>query len=200
MSLVSQPRLSSGRMMRRRAFLTVGATAVGVLVVSCAGTPVTPAVQNAPAQPVSANAPAAAVAPAPAVLAATPTSAPVAAAPVVPTVAPTATTAAAAVATTPTIVKMTDTYKFDPASITITKGTTVEWQVTGAQPHTVTDDPAKAMDKSHTVLPNGAEAWDSGLINPGQSFKHTFTVVGEYSYICIPHEAMGMIGKITVTG
>jgi plastocyanin len=192
MSYVSQSRRYPEGLMRRRTFVSLGLTAVGALVVSCAGSAATSAPQNPqPAQPASANAPV----PAGNVAAVAPAAVPTAAAPVAPTPAPTAVPAA-----TTTIVKMTDDYKFNPASITIPKGTTVEWQGTGAQPHTVTDDPAKAMDKSHTVLPSGAEPWDSGLLNPGQSFKHTFTVAGDYAYICIPHEAMGMVGKITVTG
>jgi plastocyanin len=185
-------------MLRRRTFLGFGLTAVGALVVSCAGGTTAPAAQNS--APVNANAPVSggnvAVAPAVAPVAPTATQA-AAAAPVAPTATQAA--AAAAPAATAPVVKMTDQYKFDPATLTIPKGTTVEWQVAGTQPHTVTDDPSKAMDKSHTVLPAGADPWDSGMLNPGQSFKHTFTVAGEYSYICIPHEAMGMIGKITVT-
>lgn len=166
--------------MHRRTFVALASTVVGALVVGCAA--------SAPASPTAAAA-------------AVPTGA---------AAAPTATAALAATAATvapqpapaaagPTIVKMGDDYKFTPASITIPKGTTVEWQGTGTQPHTATADATKAMDKKHVVLPAGAEPFDSGVINVGASWKHTFTIAGEYSYICIPHEAMGMIGKITVT-
>jgi plastocyanin len=93
---------------------------------------------------------------------------------------------------------MTDDFKFSPAAISIAKGTTVTWKGAGAQPHTVTFDPAKAMKKGDVVLPDGVAPFDSGLLSPGQTFAHTFTVAGEYSYICTPHEMMGMIGKITV--
>ena len=44
-----------------------------------------------------------------------------------------------------------------------------------------------------------AGEFDSGLVNAGVSFKHTFDVAGDYKYICTPHEAMGMIGTIKVT-
>ncbi|MCL5279758.1 MAG: plastocyanin/azurin family copper-binding protein [Planctomycetes bacterium] len=29
-------------------------------------------------------------------------------------------------------------------------------------------------------------------------FQHTFEVPGTYVYFCLPHEAMGMVGKVTV--
>jgi plastocyanin len=95
---------------------------------------------------------------------------------------------------------MTDQFKFDPAALTIPKGTTVTWKGGGTQPHTVTFDPSKAMTKSHVVLPAGVQPFDSGLLNPGASYSHTFDVAGDYAYICTPHEAMGMLGTIKVTG
>lgn len=98
-----------------------------------------------------------------------------------------------------TVVKMNDQFRFVPDSITIAKGATVEWQNTSSSPHTVTDDPSKAQTKDHAQLPSGAQPWDSGMIDPGKSYRLTFTVAGEYTYFCIPHEAMGMVGKITVT-
>ncbi len=97
------------------------------------------------------------------------------------------------------VVTMNDQYRYVPDTITIAKGTTVEWKNTSASPHTVTDDPSKAQNSADAVLPAGAEPWDSGLIDPGKSFKRTFTVAGDYTYFCIPHESMGMVGKIKVT-
>jgi plastocyanin len=97
------------------------------------------------------------------------------------------------------VVTMNDQYRYVPDTITIAKGTTVEWKNTSASPHTVTDDPSKAQNSADAVLPSGAEPWDSGLIDPGKSFTRTFTVSGDYTYFCIPHESMGMVGKIKVT-
>lgn len=97
-----------------------------------------------------------------------------------------------------TTVKMTDDNKFDPASVTITKGSTIVWQNTSSAPHTVTFDPSKAVNKSDVELPSGAEPFDSGLIQPGQSFSHTFTVAGTYKYTCVPHETLGMHGTVIV--
>ena len=122
--------------------------------------------------------------------------------PTAPAVVPAATLKPAAPPTAtaaPVIVKMNDQFKFDPAAITIAKGTTVTWQGEGTQPHTVTFDPAKALNKAHVVMPSGAEAFDSGVVNPGAAYSHTFTVAGDYSYVCIPHEAMGMLGTVKVT-
>jgi plastocyanin len=48
-------------------------------------------------------------------------------------------------------------------------------------------------------LPSGAQAWDSGPLNGGQTFSHAFTTPGTYKYFCIPHESLGMLATITVT-
>ncbi|MBX6770308.1 MAG: cupredoxin domain-containing protein [Chloroflexi bacterium] len=97
------------------------------------------------------------------------------------------------------VVTMNDQYRYVPETVTIKRGQTIEWRNTSASTHTITDDPSKAQDKSHAILPSGAQPWDSGNIDPGKSFTLTLTVPGDYTYFCIPHESMGMIGKITVT-
>ena len=89
--------------------------------------------------------------------------------------------------------------EFQPAAITVARGTTVQWVNTGVMPHTVTDDPSKAARPSNAALPSGAQTWDSGQLNGGQSFSHTFDTPGDYTYFCIPHESLGMVGHITVT-
>ena len=98
------------------------------------------------------------------------------------------------------VVSMTDSLKFEPASITVAKGTSVTWTNTSQTAHTVTDDPAKASNKADAALPAGAQPWDSGNLNPGQTFSHTFDVPGTYQYFCIPHAMAGMTGTIVVTG
>jgi plastocyanin len=94
---------------------------------------------------------------------------------------------------------MTDAYQFAPASISVKAGTTVTWMNTGQQAHTSTDDASKAINPSDSVLPSGAEPWDSGLLNAGQSYSHTFATPGQYTYFCTPHEALGMVARVTVT-
>ncbi|MCW8193852.1 c-type cytochrome [Proteobacteria bacterium 005FR1] len=98
----------------------------------------------------------------------------------------------------PTVVEMTDKLKYVPAKITIQPGGTVEWRNTSSLVHTVTADAQKASDKSHVKLPPKAGSFDSGNIQPGGSYRKTFDVPGQYRYFCIPHEAAGMIGEITV--
>jgi plastocyanin len=97
-------------------------------------------------------------------------------------------------------VNMSDSLKYDPETLTIPKGATVTWKNTSAVTHTATDDPSKAQNMANAVLPTGAKPWDSGDIDPGKSWSYTFDTPGQYTYFCIPHEASGMVGHITVSG
>ena len=83
-------------------------------------------------------------------------------------------------------VRMEDNF-FAPANITVEPGTTVTWVQSGDNPHTTT---------SYDGL------WDSGLLPGGsrQTFSFTFEEPGTYDYFCIPHEDLGMVGSVTVTG
>jgi plastocyanin len=97
------------------------------------------------------------------------------------------------------VVHMTEELAFDPPSITVPAGTTVQWvNVSPSMGHSATADPDRAFDSSIVVLPLGADAFDSGLVPPGETFEHTFEVPGRYVYFCIPHEDDGMIGEIIV--
>lgn len=69
---------------------------------------------------------------------------------------------------------------FTPASMTVTAGTIVTWTNKDAIAHTVTSD---------TGL------FDSGDINPGGTFTHTFAAAGTYPYHCTIHPTM--LGTIT---
>ena len=89
--------------------------------------------------------------------------------------------------------------KFEPQAVTIKVGDTVTWTNTQLVAHTVTCDPAKARLPGSAALPAGAAVFDSGELNQDQTFKHQFTVKGEYKYFCILHEEMKMIGTVTVT-
>lgn len=57
----------------------------------------------------------------------------------------------------------------------IAVGTTVEWTNRDPLAHTVT-----AVDRS----------FDSGLIQPGEVFRHTFATAGSFSFYCMPHPFM----------
>ncbi len=97
------------------------------------------------------------------------------------------------------VVKMTDDWTYEPEKVTIEAGQTIRWDCDSTYMHTVTADPKEANDREHVKLPEGAETFDSGEIQPGESFSRTFNVPGHYRYFCIPHEAAGMIGEIEVT-
>lgn len=92
-----------------------------------------------------------------------------------------------------------DSRRFEPADLTISKGTTVTWQHVSGSAHTATADPSRSRDPSHISLPDGVEPWDSGDLTSGQSWSRTFDVPGIYRYFCAPHEGRGMLGTITVT-
>ncbi len=79
-------------------------------------------------------------------------------------------------------------------------GDTVAWVNQGRAPQTVTADPARVSDPSHAIVPPGAQPFDSGVINPGQTFTHRFEAPGDYTYTSLPYEQQGMIGHITVRG
>ena len=59
-------------------------------------------------------------------------------------------------------------------------------------------DPAKAAVAADVHLPGGAQTFDSGLLQPGQTFAHRFTVPGVYRYVCTLHESNGMKGVVIV--
>src|SRR5690348_2948191 len=96
---------------------------------------------------------------------------------------PTVTTAA-----TVTVTVGNNCFCFQPASVTIHPGDTVQgtWSSTG---HSSTSG-----TPGH---PTGL--WDSTVLNEGDTFSHTFNTVGSFPYYCTPHGALfGMTGTVTV--
>lgn len=83
-------------------------------------------------------------------------------------------------ATTVTV-KMRDDV-FRPRTITIAKGTKVTWVNRGAVIHTATS--TKGL-------------WDSGNVDPGDSWSRVFKKVGTFRYVCLLH--LDMKGKVVVT-
>ena len=93
---------------------------------------------------------------------------------------------AAVAATGPGAVSITDgpsssDFGFSPSSITVDAGATVTWTNTGTTP------------AGHTVTGSG---FGSGTLHSGQSFSHTFTTPGTFSYMCSIHNFMK--GSVTV--
>jgi LPXTG-motif cell wall-anchored protein len=74
-------------------------------------------------------------------------------------------------------------FSFSPKTVTIHAGDTVTWSNHGPSAHTVTAD---------------AGGFDSGNLNPGQSFSHTFSTAGTYAYHCQYHVSQGMVGTVVV--
>lgn len=96
------------------------------------------------------------------------------------------------------VVTMTADMKFVPATVVIHKGQTVAWQNTSPAIHNVVDVPAQSPDPAAMKLPKHATPFDSGLLNYGAAYVHTFTVPGTYRYACTLHIANGMVGKVVV--
>jgi len=97
------------------------------------------------------------------------------------------------------VVEMTNTLTFTPDTVTIGQGETVRWKNTSVLVHTVTADPEEATLDGSAMLPAGAEAFNSGNMDPEDTFEHTFEAAGTYTYFCVPHEAAKMRGTVVVT-
>jgi len=74
--------------------------------------------------------------------------------------------------------------KFEPASVTVTKGQTVEWDWidNGAQ---------------HGVTSDDNTTFDSGLCSAGSKFFVTFNSAGDIKYHCTIHAAMTADVKVS---
>jgi plastocyanin len=73
---------------------------------------------------------------------------------------------------------------FDPKDETVKSGVTVKWTNTGKLPHTVTKEEGPGPD------------FDSGTLQPGDTYEETFTTPGKIAYLCTIHS--GQNGSITV--
>lgn len=96
-------------------------------------------------------------------------------------------------------VGMTNTMKYTPDTVRVMVGETVRWENSADVMHTVTADPDEAFKQSSVNLPDGASTFNSGNLDPKETFEHTFEVAGTYRYFCIPHEAAGMKGTVIVS-
>lgn len=95
-------------------------------------------------------------------------------------------------------VGMSNQLRFTSDTVRIRVGETVRWRNTSDVIHTVTADASRAANRSNVRLPAGVSPFDSGDMAPGAVFEYTFTVAGQYGYVCVPHELAGMVGTIIV--
>lgn len=94
-------------------------------------------------------------------------------------------------------VKMGD-MSFLPATITVNVGERVLWKNSSFAVHNVVDDASKAISVIDVKLPAAVQPFDSGYLEPGQSYSRAFTVPGIYRYVCTLHEGNGMKGVVIV--
>ncbi len=87
---------------------------------------------------------------------------------------------------------------FQPATLTIEVGERVVWKNTSNVTHNVVDDASKALYLVDVKLPSGTAPFDSGYVQPYQTYTRVFNVPGIYRYVCTLHEASGMKGTIIV--
>lgn len=86
---------------------------------------------------------------------------------------------------------------FDPVGLWVPVGATVRWVLHSGVHGATAYHPA--FFGKPLRIPKEAKPWDSGMLSvPGQWYAYTFTVEGVYDYYCLPHEAMGMVGRIVV--
>jgi halocyanin-like protein len=76
-------------------------------------------------------------------------------------------------------------FAFDPPAVRVDPGTTVVWEWTGE-------------GGSHDVVAEDG-AYESAMVgDAGHTFEHTFEREGVSTYVCSPHEVMGMKGAVVV--
>jgi plastocyanin len=72
---------------------------------------------------------------------------------------------------------MIEQYAYSPAALTVEQGDTVTWTNHDSVQHDV-------------LVTSGPATFQSPMLGQGQSWSHTFTVAGSYSYICSVHPDM----------
>ncbi|MFC6838338.1 MULTISPECIES: plastocyanin/azurin family copper-binding protein [Halobacteriales] len=89
-------------------------------------------------------------------------------------------------------------YYFDPIGLFVESGDTVTFENDSGS-HSATAYVEGNGQASVTRVPDGAEAFDSGILSEqNATFEHTFETTGTYDYYCTPHKSLGMVGRIVV--
>jgi plastocyanin len=96
---------------------------------------------------------------------------------------------------------------FEPAELTVSQGDTVAWTHAAGEAHSVSAYQDDIPEDAEYWASGGFESEDAartgwengqGAVQSGQSYIHTFETTGTHEYFCIPHEAAGMVGSVTV--
>jgi plastocyanin len=96
------------------------------------------------------------------------------------------------------------TYKYDPSAITIKPGDQVVFHDVSGGPHNVQfyPDSIPSGAQSAINMPDPMGPLASPLLTePNATYTVTFAASapkGDYHFYCLPHQALGMKGKITV--
>lgn len=98
------------------------------------------------------------------------------------------------------VVKMVDNggsqFRFDPAEVILQKGDTLRFVQTGTAPHNVE---FKGLPQGATIKKDAY--FSRFLITKGETLNIAIDgrfAVGKYTYVCTPHEALGMKASFTV--
>ncbi|WP_209019571.1 YbhB/YbcL family Raf kinase inhibitor-like protein [Halorussus marinus] len=94
-----------------------------------------------------------------------------------------------------------DYLKFVPDQVEISVGDTVRWTAE-SEGHNVS---AKPEADPKVSIPADADPFASYeasrsfmVMQVGETYEHTFTVPGTYTYVCVPHADQGMVGEVVV--
>ena len=105
--------------------------------------------------------------------------------------------------------------RFTPGTLTISQGDNVMWtQLNPMEIHTVSflaagQTPPDLLLPGYIINPelaapsgvdgyNGSGFYNSGILIPGASYNLTFTKPGDFTYLCLIHDEMKMMGEIVV--
>ena len=95
--------------------------------------------------------------------------------------------------------------RFEPATVEISAGDTVVFEVVSGQPHNVAFDttamaPAVARQLSARMHDQIAPFAGPLLVKPGERYAVAFDGAqpGRYPFFCLPHQALHMMGEVVV--
>lgn len=87
-------------------------------------------------------------------------------------------------------------YLFDPIGLFVNPGETVTWEIASGSHSTTSYTANNPQYDGPRLIPKGAEPWNSGVVSGGKTFEYTFEEEGTYTYFCIPHKSLGMVGRV----